>query len=161
MQMRFPTSMALATLALVACSPEQADPSSATPAEEVASTDAPADDSSDGSESQGENADITFVESGWLTVGTDGAVQTTFFDAGGRYRDYRNGDLFASGTWQQRPDGRLCFEPESGRGACWSFSKPDENGDVTATNADGKAIEIKRVTYVAPTEDETVPEREN
>lgn len=97
---------------------------------------------------------IAVTESGWLTVGTDGAVQTTFFDAGGRYRDLRNGEPFAEGSWQQRPDGRVCFEPDSGLGACWETTVPDENGDATATNDDGKSITIKRITYIAPPEDD-------
>lgn len=97
---------------------------------------------------------LSVSESGWLTVGADGAVQTTFFDAGGRYRDLRNGELFGTGTWEQRTDGTICFEPEEGIGACWETAPPDETGAVIATNKDGMAISIKRITYVAPPSDE-------
>ncbi|MHA7820848.1 MAG: hypothetical protein ACX930_14470 [Erythrobacter sp.] len=100
------------------------------------------------------DTDIAVSESGWLTVGTDGAVQTTFFDADGRYRDLRNGELFGEGNWQQRPDGKVCFEPDSGRGACWETDAADENGEANATDGDGKTITIKRITYVAPPEDQ-------
>ena len=96
------------------------------------------------------SADIVSAESGWLTVGKDGAVQTTFFDTGGRYRDLRNGELFAEGSWEKRPDGRVCFEPDDGLGACWETSSADENGDAMATNDDGKTIAIRRITYIAP-----------
>lgn len=97
---------------------------------------------------------LPVAESGWLTVGADGAVQTTFFDAGGRYRDLRNGEPFAQGKWEQRPDGKICFEPDEGAGSCWTTASPDDNGEVIATDDDGMAIAIKRITYVAPPSDE-------
>ena len=97
---------------------------------------------------------LPVAESGWLTVGADGAVQTTFFDAGGRYRDLRNGEPFAQGKWEQRPDGKICFEPDEGAGACWTTAPPDDNGEVIATDEDGMAIVIKRITYVAPPSDD-------
>lgn len=90
------------------------------------------------------------AESGWLTIGGDGAVQTTFFDAGGRYRDLRNGALLAEGSWELREDASVCFEPDAGRGACWQIGAVDDNGTAIATDPDGKQIEIRRVTYVAP-----------
>ena len=61
---------------------------------------------------------IPMAGTAWLTVGTDGAVQTTLIDADGRYRDMRNGELFGEGTWQLLPNGTICFEPETGVGAC-------------------------------------------
>ncbi|MAY20346.1 MAG: hypothetical protein CL955_06985 [Erythrobacteraceae bacterium] len=97
---------------------------------------------------------LPVAESGWLTVGADGAVQTTFFDAGGRFRDLRNGEPFAQGKWEQRPDGKICFEPDEGAGACWTTAPPDDNGEVIATDEDGMAIALKRITYVAPPSDE-------
>lgn len=100
------------------------------------------------------DTDISVSESGWLTVGNDGAVQTTFFDADGRYRDLRNGEPFAEGSWEQRPDGRVCFEPDSGRGDCWETDKADENGEASATNGDGKVVAIKQITYLAPPQEE-------
>lgn len=100
------------------------------------------------------SADLSIAESGWLTVGSDGAVQTTFFDSGGRYRDLRNGEIFAEGEWQQRPDGRVCFEPETGRGACWAIAEPDATGQAIATNDEGKAVSLKRITYIAPPDED-------
>lgn len=97
---------------------------------------------------------IAMAETGWLTVSEDGAVQTTFFDAGGRYRDFRNGEPMGEGNWEQRPDGLLCFEPDEGSGACWETDKTDEDGSAIVTNEDGARVEIKRVTYVPPETDE-------
>ena len=86
----------------------------------------------------------------WLTVGTDGAVQTTLIDAEGRYRDMRNGELFGEGTWQQRPNGTICFEPETGVGACWETETTGDDGTLKAVNGDDRRIELKRVTYTPP-----------
>lgn len=129
-------------LALAACSPasDGADASEADAASGEAAAQAP--------------SALPLSESGWLTVGSDGAVQTTFFDANGRYRDLRNGVELAGGSWEQRTDGTICFEPDAGLGACWETMAPDENGTAIATNADGKSIAIKQVTYIAPPQSE-------
>lgn len=105
-------------------------------------------------ESSTEDTDIAVSESGWLTVGTDGAVQQTYFDPDGRYRDLRNGEPFGEGAWEQRPDGKVCFEPDSGRGDCWETAKADESGEASATNGEGKTITIKQITYLPPPEAE-------
>lgn len=137
----------LAVLALSGCS-DGTDSSAA----ESAAPDASAEEIADSEGGKSEEP-IAMAESGWLTVGNDGAVQTTFLDADGRYRDYRNNELLAQGTWQERSDGELCFEPDAGIGACWEISTPNKNGATIATDGDGKSIEIKRVTYIAPPED--------
>ena len=112
-------------------------------------------DSEPAAEESPANVSLPVAESGWLTVGADGAVQTTFFDAGGRYRDFRNGAPFGTVKWEQRPDGTVCFEPDEGAGACWETGPPNKDGEVIATDSDGNAISIKRITYVAPpSEDE-------
>lgn len=107
----------------------------------------------DGGESANPSASVSALsvaETGWLTVGQDGAVQTTFFDGDGRYRDLRNGAELAGGQWEQRADGTICFEPDAGLGACWQTGAADDNGTIVATNSDGKSIAIKQVTYAAP-----------
>lgn len=99
---------------------------------------------------------IAMVQTGWLTVGSDGAVQTTFFDADGRYRDYRNGEAIGSGGWSRRADNRLCLEPDQGLGDCWETGPLASDGTAIATNSDGMQIEIRQVTYLpaqAPGED--------
>ncbi|MEE4199725.1 hypothetical protein [Erythrobacter sp.] len=57
-------------------------------------------------------ATLPMAETGWLTIGRDGSVQTTYFDPDGRYRDVRGGAPFGEGRWEQRADGRICFRPE-------------------------------------------------
>jgi len=95
-----------------------------------------------------ESATFALAGTGWLTIGGDGAVQTTYFDPEGRYRDFRNGELLGEGDWERGPEGRVCFEPDAGRGACWTTSEIDEDGEASATDGEGRTIAIKRVTYL-------------
>ena len=143
-------SILLAAILLAGCAP----------AEDTAPADT-GDGSGGGADAVGDVVDdvagsagdtVPMAGTAWLTVGTDGAVQTTLIDAEGRYRDIRNGELFGEGGWQQRPDGRVCFEPDTGVGACWETETTDEDGVVVAINGDDRRIELKRVTYTAPEE---------
>lgn len=145
MRISHPSLAILTALALAGCADNAEDSATANsdPAPEAGATP---------ETTPSPDTDITVAESGWLTVGTDGAVQTTFFDPDGRYRDLRNGEPFGEGAWEQRPDGKVCFEPDSGRGACWETDQADENGEAKATNGDGKSIVIKQITYLAPPE---------
>lgn len=106
------------------------------------------------SEDRSGQQSLAVAETGWLSVGRDGSVQTTFFDTGGRYRDYRNGEPSGQGSWTQLPGGSICFVPETGLGACWETGTPGEDGSVIVTNQDDKRVEIKRITYTAPESDE-------
>ncbi|WP_407875644.1 hypothetical protein [Qipengyuania nanhaisediminis] len=98
--------------------------------------------------------EIAMAGTAWLTVGTDGAVQTTFVDEDGRYRDFRNSEPFGQGSWEQRPDGTICFEPDSGTGACWEIEPDGSETDIFATDSEGRRIDIKRITYAPPQDDE-------
>ena len=122
---------------------------------------APAEDAAEGNssaeatetpESAAENSSeaILMADTAWLSVGSDGSVQTTFIDPGGRYRDFRNGVAADTGSWEGRPDGTVCFTPDEGRGDCWSSSALEEDGSALVTSAEGKRVEIKRITYIAP-----------
>ena len=99
-----------------------------------------------------------FNRSAWLTIGADGAVQTTFLDAEGRYRDLRNGTLVAGGGWEERPEGTVCFEPDTGRGECWEITATEDDGTLIATNAQDKRVQLKQVAYAPPADSETVDE---
>lgn len=129
------------------------------PAEEGASNGG-TDEANDASDGQAESADsIVFsAASGWLSVGSDGSVQTTFLDAGGRYRDFRNGTAADIGKWEARADGSLCFTPDTGRGDCWSAGMLEDDGSSIVTSASGRRVEIKRITYAAPSGDEAAEE---
>jgi hypothetical protein len=122
------------------------------------SADASGSDAGGEQAAEEESQTIAMAETGWLTVSEDGAVQTTFFDTGGRYRDFRNGEAMGEGDWEQRPNGELCLEPDEGLGACWETGQTEEDGSAIVTNEDGARVEIKRVTYVPPETDENEDE---
>lgn len=117
------------------------------------SADAAVEEESDEGEEDSSRT-IPMTETGWLTVGSDGSVLTTFFDSGGRYRDFRNGEPLGEGRWEQRPDGSVCFDPDSGAGECWETDSPEDDGSMIVTNEDDKRIGVRRVTYTAPQTDE-------
>ena len=132
-------------LTLAACAgSEEADP----PAAEQANADAPQQPAEEKDES------VRMAETAWRVVGEDGAIYTTFFDPGGVYRDFKNGEPLQSGTWERREDGRLCFTPESEElgGECWTNDELDTDGTMRTTSDSGRTIELRQVTYIAPAE---------
>jgi hypothetical protein len=98
---------------------------------------------------------LTLTGTAWRVTGEDGAIYTTFLDPDGSYRDMKNGDPWAQGTWERLADGRLCFTPadEERSGDCWEFGSEDREGNLRVTNDDGHEVELRPVTYIAP-EDE-------
>ncbi|MEP0392809.1 MAG: hypothetical protein ABJ205_08005 [Erythrobacter sp.] len=129
----------LSLLVVTACAPAD---------EGVDEAQASGGDNSTGDAPQAEP--MLMADTGWLSVGSDGSVQTTFLDTGGRYRDFRNGTALDTGDWEQRPDGSLCFTPDGGQGGCWTPDTPGEDGSIIVTSTDGKRVEIKRITYTPP-----------
>lgn len=101
---------------------------------------------------EADNERTAMAGTGWLAVGEDGSVYTTHFDPDGTYRDYRGGAFLQQGTWRRREDGRLCFTPaaENRFGACWDTQGLEEDGTMRALDADGRAIELRRVAYLPP-----------
>ena len=94
-----------------------------------------------------------FSGTAWRSIAEDGARYTTYFDAGGRYRDLRNGDPWQTGAWTLNDiDGQqLCFTPdaEGSEQTCW---KPGalEGDRLSASDRAGRRIELARVDYAAP-----------
>lgn len=140
----------LGILALVACAPAEDGSGDAEAAEEQGESAAAA------SESPAEP--MLMADTGWLSVGSDGSVQTTFLDTGGRYRDFRNGIAMDTGGWERRTDGSVCFAPDAGQDQCWTAGRPDKDGSIIVKSSDGKRVEIKPITYTPPPADEDVGE---
>lgn len=94
----------------------------------------------------------TMTQTGWRVRGEDGAVYTTYLDADGSYRDFKNGDPLQVGTWEERVDGKLCFTPEEeGRiGECWALKPLDSDGMMQPVSDAGKTIDLRQVTYLPP-----------
>lgn len=140
---------ALLAAGTAGCAPP-ADP--ATDAETVA-VEEPA------AEPSGRPAPDTFAESAWRVTADDGARYTTYLDAGGRYRDLRNGDLWQEGDWRlvEGPEVReLCFTPdaENAQETCW---RPGRIKDETlVANGEGdRRIQLMRAPYSPPGETES------
>lgn len=136
-----------ALIALAACSDGEISAPSGSAA---GSADSGSQSASEGDGSSGER--VAMAETGWLAIGMDGSVYTTQLDADGTYRDYSNGELVQTGTWKRSEDGSLCFTPaaENRYGACWETEGLEDDGTMRATNASGKAIELRRIAYVPP-----------
>jgi hypothetical protein len=134
------------TSALAGCAPPDNSSASA-----VAAVD-PVPEDNAGSERPSSGDDIAIGGTGWLSIGTDGAVLTTHLDADGTYRDYRNGEFLYVGSWERREDRRLCFVPRETNlyGACWELDDAGGSRGVNATNEAGRTIQLKRVAYRPP-----------
>ncbi len=153
--------LAAVTLTLLACADDAGESIDAAATEEASATVEGATPEASGSEDVPSNPAIAVARTGWLTIGSDGAVQITHFDPQGRYRDLRNGEMVAQGNWQRGPENRLCFEPDAGRGECWTIGDVDEEGEAIATDSDGKTIAIRRVAYLPPQSDAASEESQN
>ena len=140
---------ALAMLLLPACSGESGADASGLPSGEET-----------GAAGELSAESLVMAETAWLSVSADGAVYTTFLDPDGRYRDLRDGEIVFAGNWEQNASGRLCFAPDQGKLACWSHGSPGLNGEMRATNEEGYAIEVKRITYTPSPEPDAESEAE-
>ena len=95
-----------------------------------------------------------FYGTAWRAIADDGARYVTYLDAGGTYRDLRNGDLWQEGAWShdEGPEGQvLCFTPDEENGVerCWTPGRITD-GSMIATNAAGRRIELEQVPYDLP-----------
>lgn len=95
-----------------------------------------------------------FVRTAWRVVAVDGARYTTYFDEGGRYRDFRNGDPWQEGSWETDAQGQLCFlpDPEGGVLRCWQPDRMQDDDRMIATSEGGERIRIERADYSPPVE---------
>ena len=137
------TSIGL-VLAMAGCSPRSSAPDEGNTANTGASESAPASDAPLPSD---------FTGTAWRSDGTDGARYTTYIDAQGRYRDWRDGQPWASGTWENSGNGAVCFTPDGDNvlRRCWQPDKMTADGTMTATAEDGHKIELTEVDYSPPT----------
>ena len=101
-----------------------------------------------------------FAGTAWRAISEDGARFTTYLDSDGTYRDLRNGDEWQVGNWRYDVEAGalLCFAPESENAAetCWKPGKM-RGEKLDATDADGRRIELHKVEYVPPAEEDDTP----
>lgn len=93
-----------------------------------------------------------FARTAWRAIAENGARYTTYLDEGGRYRDYRNGDPWQTGSWETDSEDRLCFlpDPEGGVLRCWHPDRMQSDDRMIASNADDKRIRLERADYSPP-----------
>ncbi|MEP2735508.1 MAG: hypothetical protein ABJP34_04345 [Erythrobacter sp.] len=152
---QFSLNLAAAAVLLAACSQPQ---SSEEPANEQADNSETAGDADGNTGAKAPDAPVempVMTQTGWRVQGEDGSVYTTFFDADGTYRDFKNGEPMQAGTWEERVDGNLCFTPSTeGRiGECWALAPVDMDGMMKPVSDAGKSVELRQVTYIAPAEE--------
>lgn len=120
--------------ALAACgdAAEEVDDTAAT--EEVAAAPEATPASSAG------NYDVTMA---------DGTKFTSAINADGTYEDKdADGKVTESGTWEDRPDGKTCFDSEGGDDTvvCFTVGEAAEDGSMVATPDNGtEPVTIKKV----------------
>ena len=99
----------------------------------------------------------SFDRTAWHVEGDNGTRYVTFFDPGGRYRDWRDGEPWQEGAWDRREDGSICFLPDGteSQRRCW---QPDHMSDadrmVVIGGEEGARVELIRADYIAPPETE-------
>jgi hypothetical protein len=80
----------------------------------------------------------------------DGMTFTSVLNADGTYEDTdAEGAVTESGTWEDRPDGKTCFDSEGGDDTviCYTVSEPAEDGSQVATPDDGSdPVTIKKAS---------------
>jgi len=117
--------IAALTGALAACNQAAEDTDEAAPAETAAATPAATPTSSAGT------YEVTMK---------DGTKFTSVLNADGTYTDTdADGKTQETGKWEDRPDGKTCFDSEGGddKVVCFTVGEAAADGSMTATPDDG------------------------
>ena len=80
----------------------------------------------------------------------DGTAFTSVLNADGTYADTdAEGTVTESGTWEDRPDGKTCFDSEGGDDTviCYTLGEAAEDGSQVATPDDGSdPVTVKKTS---------------
>lgn len=80
----------------------------------------------------------------------DGSTVTSVLNADGTYQDTdADGAVTESGTWEDRPDGKTCFDSEGGEDTvvCFTVGEAAADGTQVATPDDGSGpLTIKKTS---------------
>ena len=98
---------------------------------------------------------ITMAGTAWDAIDSNGAVYTTFIDPEGTYRDFRDGEMWQTGSWDRPGGNRICYKPddpieEEGSRLCWTVRPPGEDGVMVAIDENGREVTVRQVEYVEP-----------
>ena len=69
----------------------------------------------------------------------EGTATVATLNADGTYTDTQGGEAIESGTWENREDGKTCFDPEGddSPATCYTVGATGADGTFTATPDDG------------------------
>ena len=78
----------------------------------------------------------------------DGKPTIAVLTADGIYSDTQDGEIVESGTWEEREDGKVCFDPagEDTPATCFTVGETDPDGTFVATPDEGEPLTIRKVS---------------
>jgi hypothetical protein len=115
--------MAALAGALAACGDAAEESDDTTAVEEPAATQAAVEESS----------------AGTYEFDMDGTPTVAVLKPDGTYTDTQDGEVIESGTWEDRDDGKTCFDPEGDEApsVCYTIGETAADGTFVATPDDG------------------------
>ena len=78
----------------------------------------------------------------------DGTTFMAMLNADGTYQDMdAEGAVTESGSWEERPDGKVCFDPagDDTPATCFAIGETKEDGSFVATPDQGEPLTIRKV----------------
>ncbi len=78
----------------------------------------------------------------------DGKATVAVLNPDGTYTDTQGGEVIESGSWEDRDDGKVCFDSEGGDDTvvCYTLGEAAEDGTQTATPDNGSETLTVRKT---------------
>jgi hypothetical protein len=76
-------------------------------------------------------------------IRSDGTSGVNTVKADGTFSNAVTGGAVETGTWAEE-NGQSCLTPATGEKRCYTFTKPDAEGNFTGTLANGVTVKIKK-----------------
>ena len=78
----------------------------------------------------------------------DGKATVAVLNPDGTYTDSQDGEVVESGTWEDRDDGKTCFDPEGDDTpvTCYTLGETGPDGTFVATPDEGEPLTIRKVS---------------
>ncbi len=87
---------------------------------------------------------------GWTGVyefETGGQKTTSTLMADGTFTDRVGGEVVQSGQWEERPDGKVCFDPlgDEAAVACYAAGEIAADGTMLVTPDEGEPLTVRKI----------------
>ena len=97
-----------------------------------------------------EESDDPVPTEGWTGVyefETGGQKTTSTLMADGTFTDTVGGEVVQSGQWEERPDGKVCFDPvgDEAAVACYAAGEIAPDGTMLVTPDEGEPLTVRRI----------------